>query len=143
MESAGILVSPGLVGSGDLRDGGRDDLHVQWELVCKRARHELGKQLADRLRKRQHNLGRRGNHPRGNSRRAAPEPVRHRLSLEVPPLEEGDRVGGHLGVLQDFVAAVQGGPLPETVGSDNIDSFAMVVSATRSAESGQRVAVEV
>jgi predicted dehydrogenase len=63
--------------------------------------------------------------------------------LEVPPLEEGDRVGGHLGVLQDFVAAVQGGPLPETVGSDNIDSFAMVVSATRSAESGQRVAVEV
>jgi predicted dehydrogenase len=62
--------------------------------------------------------------------------------LDIPPLAPGDRVGGHSGVLQDFVAAVQGGATPPTVGQDNINSLAMVVAATKSAETGQRVAVE-
>jgi predicted dehydrogenase len=62
--------------------------------------------------------------------------------FEVAPLHPEDRVGGHLGVLQDFVAAVQGGPLPETQGTDNINSLAMVIAATRSAEAGQRVVVK-
>ncbi|WP_284945016.1 Gfo/Idh/MocA family protein [Acidisoma cladoniae] len=63
--------------------------------------------------------------------------------LEIPPLATGDLIGGHLGVMRDFVAAVRGGPAPETRGEDNIKSFAMVMAAIRSAESGTRVAVRV
>ena len=62
--------------------------------------------------------------------------------VEVPPLAPDARVGGHLGVLRDFVAAVQGGALPETIGADNIKSLAMVIAATKSAEAGARVPVE-
>jgi predicted dehydrogenase len=59
--------------------------------------------------------------------------------LDIPPLDAADRVGGHLGVLQDFVAAVKFGASPETVGADNIRSLAMVMGAIQSAETGQRV----
>ena len=62
--------------------------------------------------------------------------------VEVPPLDPADRVGGHLGVLQDFVAAVQGGPPPETAGTDNIKSLAMVMGAIRSADIGTRVLID-
>jgi predicted dehydrogenase len=62
--------------------------------------------------------------------------------VEVPPLDPADRVGGHLGVLQDFVASVQGGAPPETRGADNIKSLAMVVGAIRSAETGMRVLIK-
>jgi predicted dehydrogenase len=62
--------------------------------------------------------------------------------VEVPPLDPADGVGGHLGVLRDFVAAVQGGPPPETRGSDNIKSLAMVMGAIDSAETGRRVLIE-
>ncbi|MFI5015442.1 MAG: Gfo/Idh/MocA family protein [Hyphomicrobiales bacterium] len=63
------------------------------------------------------------------------------VALEVPALDSSDRTGGHLGVLQDFIAATRGGPEPETVGSQNIKSLAMVFGAIRSAESGQRVQI--
>jgi predicted dehydrogenase len=63
-------------------------------------------------------------------------------AVEVPPLGAADRVGGHLGVLQDFVAAVRGGPPPETRGADNIRSLAMVMGAIRSVETGMRVPIE-
>jgi predicted dehydrogenase len=66
-----------------------------------------------------------------------PEPV------VVPPLDPRDRIGGHRGVIQDFVAAVKNGGQPETVGSDNIKSFAMVLSAIESAEAGQRVEITI
>ena len=56
------------------------------------------------------------------------------------PAAEG-RVGGHLGVLQDFVAAVRGGGTPETAGSDNIHSLAMTLGAVDSARSGRRVEI--
>jgi predicted dehydrogenase len=62
--------------------------------------------------------------------------------LEVPPLNVSDRIGGHLGVIQDFVAAVQNGTEPETAGADNIKSLAMVFSAIESAEAGRRIAIE-
>jgi predicted dehydrogenase len=62
--------------------------------------------------------------------------------VEVPPLDPADRIGGHLGVLQDFVVAVQGGPPPETRGEDNIKSLAMVMGAIASAETGTRVLIE-
>jgi predicted dehydrogenase len=60
-------------------------------------------------------------------------------TIEVPPLDPRDRVGGHLGVIRDFVAAVESGTPPETAGSDNIKSLAMVLSAIESAEAGRRV----
>jgi predicted dehydrogenase len=62
--------------------------------------------------------------------------------IEVPPLNPADRVGGHLGVMQDFIAAVRGGPPPETTGADNLKSLAMVFGAIRSAETGLSVDIE-
>lgn len=57
--------------------------------------------------------------------------------IDVPAAE--GRIGGHLGVLQDFVAAVRGGTVPETAGTDNIHSLAMTLGAIDSARSGRRV----
>jgi predicted dehydrogenase len=59
----------------------------------------------------------------------------------VPPLDPADKVGGHLGVMRDFIAAVRGGSEPETVGRDNIKSLAMALGAIRSAELGGRVEI--
>lgn len=61
--------------------------------------------------------------------------------VEIPPLDPRDRVGGHFGVMQDFCAAVQGGPEPETAGHENIKSLAMVFAAIESATRRERVAV--
>ena len=61
--------------------------------------------------------------------------------VAVPPLDPRDRVGGHVGVIQDFVAAVCSGTAPETDGADNIKSLAMVLSAIESAEAGHRVPI--
>ncbi|MBN9022720.1 MAG: Gfo/Idh/MocA family oxidoreductase [Rhizobiales bacterium] len=61
--------------------------------------------------------------------------------VAVPALSDGDRVGGHVGVIRDFVAAVRTGVPPETRGDDNIRSLAMVFGAIESAESGRRVQI--
>jgi predicted dehydrogenase len=61
--------------------------------------------------------------------------------LVVPPLDPNDRVGGHLGVIRDFVHAVENGTEPETRGSDNIKSLAMVFGAIKSAENGRKVEI--
>ncbi len=60
-------------------------------------------------------------------------------SVEAPTLAPEDRIGGHFGILSDFVAAVRSGSEPETVGRDNIRSLAMVFGAIESAEAGRRV----
>jgi predicted dehydrogenase len=62
-------------------------------------------------------------------------------AISVPPLDPRDRIGGHLGVMQDFVAAVRNGGEPETAGTDNIKSLAMVFGAIESSELGQRVPI--
>jgi len=62
-------------------------------------------------------------------------------AVEIPPLDTSDRTGGHLGVMQDFVAATRGGPAPETAGSENIKSLAMVFGAIDSAEAGRRLEI--
>jgi predicted dehydrogenase len=62
--------------------------------------------------------------------------------VEVPPLDAEDRVGGHLGVMADFVAAVRNGGEPETRGEDNLKSLAMVFAAVESARLGRRVTIE-
>lgn len=63
--------------------------------------------------------------------------------IDVPPLDPRDRVGGHIGVMQDFVAAIRDGTEPETVGTDNIRSLAMVLGAIESAKSGRRVEITI
>ena len=64
-------------------------------------------------------------------------------AIEVPPLDPVDRIGGHLGVIQDFVAAVRDGTTPETCGADNLKSLAMVFGAIESAETGRRVPIRI
>jgi predicted dehydrogenase len=61
--------------------------------------------------------------------------------VAVPPASDADRVGGHVGVIRDFVEAVRTGVPPETRGDDNIRSLAMVFGAIESAETGRRVAI--
>lgn len=62
-------------------------------------------------------------------------------AIAVPPLDRADRVGGHLGIITDFMHAIETGTEPETSGSDNIKSLAMVFGAIESAETGRRVAI--
>ncbi|RUU65257.1 Gfo/Idh/MocA family oxidoreductase [Mesorhizobium sp. M2C.T.Ca.TU.009.01.2.1] len=62
-------------------------------------------------------------------------------AIQVPALDPADRVGGHLGIIQDFMRAIETGTEPETRGADNIKSLAMVFGAIESAESGRRVAI--
>jgi predicted dehydrogenase len=57
-------------------------------------------------------------------------------SVAVPSLDPADRIGGHRGVIEDFVAAIRSGRPPETAGAENIKSLAMVLGAIESAESG-------
>jgi predicted dehydrogenase len=57
----------------------------------------------------------------------------------VPPLDASDRIGGHLGVIQDFLRAIESGAEPETRGSDNIKSLGMVFAAIESAKTGRRI----
>ena len=61
--------------------------------------------------------------------------------LDVPLLHSNDRVGGHKGVIADFVEALTRNKAPETAGTDNIKSLAMVFGAVESAERGQRVEI--
>ena len=64
------------------------------------------------------------------------------VAVEPPPLRSEDRIGGHFGVLSDFIDAVRSGSEPETVGHDNIRSLAMVLGAIESADAGRRVDIQ-
>jgi predicted dehydrogenase len=61
----------------------------------------------------------------------------------VLPAAEPDpaQTRGHFSVMHQFLSAATGGPLPETVSSDNIHSLAMVLAAVESAEQGRWVEV--
>ncbi len=62
-------------------------------------------------------------------------------AVEVPPLAE-PLIQGHGGVIADFVQAVLSGDTPLTVGSDNIQSLAMVAAAIESAKAGEKRRVD-
>ncbi|MDR3494966.1 MAG: Gfo/Idh/MocA family oxidoreductase [Ancalomicrobiaceae bacterium] len=62
-------------------------------------------------------------------------------TVEIPVLDPSDRIGGHKGVIEDFLAAVGSGRAPETCGADNFLSLAMVFGAISSAETQARVVI--
>jgi predicted dehydrogenase len=61
--------------------------------------------------------------------------------FELPALHTDDAIGGHDGVINDFVSAVRSGRQPETASSDNIKSLAMVFAAIESAKLEQKIPV--
>ena len=66
--------------------------------------------------------------------------------VAVPALGPNDRgprfaVGGHAGLIADFVDCVRTGRIPETIASDNIKSLAMVFAAIDSAAQGRETTV--
>ncbi len=67
-------------------------------------------------------------------------PVR---AVEVPTADFPEKNDGHASIIAEFVAAVRGGTVPETVCTDNIKSLAMVFGAVESAGRGARVEIPV
>jgi predicted dehydrogenase len=61
--------------------------------------------------------------------------------IEVPPPADAGQVHGHASVIADFVRAIETRKRPETDGTDNIKSLAMVLSAIESARAKARVNV--
>jgi predicted dehydrogenase len=59
-----------------------------------------------------------------------------------PAARPSDRVGGHSGLMREFLECVRTGKKPETICTDNIKSLAMVFAAIESAETGKRVKVK-
>jgi predicted dehydrogenase len=59
-------------------------------------------------------------------------------SVEIPPLDEVDPVGGHGGIIRDFIEKIRAGREPETVSHENVKSLAMCFAAIESARSGRR-----
>ncbi len=62
--------------------------------------------------------------------------------IAVPEYDAGAKVGGHAGVIREFIACVRSGGIPETICTDNIKSLAMVFGAIASAEQGAPVTID-
>ena len=63
--------------------------------------------------------------------------------VEVPPYgADSGGVGSHGGLIRDYVHCIRTGVIPETVCTDNIKSLAMVFGTVESAESRNRVDVD-
>ncbi|HEX2907447.1 MAG TPA: Gfo/Idh/MocA family oxidoreductase, partial [Phototrophicaceae bacterium] len=60
---------------------------------------------------------------------------------DIPSVAPDARIGGHTGIIHDFVDCVRTGRQPETICTDNIQSLAMVFGAIESAETGQPVPI--
>lgn len=67
--------------------------------------------------------------------RSALEPI------GVPATYQGDNVGGHGGVIREFLHCVRSGETPETAATDNVKSLAMVFGAIESAESKRLITI--
>lgn len=67
--------------------------------------------------------------------------LRDGAPLDVPPAPSALRIGGHEGVMRDFLQALDSGVAPETVSSENFKSLAMTFAAVESARLGRRVSV--
>jgi predicted dehydrogenase len=69
--------------------------------------------------------------------------LRDLAPVAVPEPADARQVHGHASVIADFLDAVERGGSPETIGSDNIKSLAMVFAAIESARIRQRVEISV
>jgi predicted dehydrogenase len=65
------------------------------------------------------------------------------LPVSIPPNNQPEKTGGHAGLIREFVDCVRSGKTPETIGSDNIKSLAMVYGAIESAQLGKPVKIEI
>jgi predicted dehydrogenase len=63
------------------------------------------------------------------------------VPVEVPPPSDLAQTHGHASVIAEFLDAVDSGRVPETAGSHNIKSLAMVFGAIESARTRQRVQI--
>jgi predicted dehydrogenase len=61
---------------------------------------------------------------------------------EIAPWGDVTKTGGHAGLIADFIECIRSGRTPETIGSDNIKSLAMVFGAIESAEAGLPVSIQ-
>jgi predicted dehydrogenase len=61
--------------------------------------------------------------------------------VAVPPPPRPAQTHGHASVIAEFLDAIETGRTPETAGSDNIKSLAMVFGAIESARTRQRVVI--
>ena len=61
--------------------------------------------------------------------------------VAVPEAEDSADTNGHASVIERFIRAIDAGTVPETDGSDNIKSLAMVFGAIDSARDGKRVTI--
>jgi len=61
--------------------------------------------------------------------------------VAVPPPPRPAQTHGHASVIAEFLDAIETGRVPETAGSDNIKSLAMVFAAIESARTRQRVLI--
>ncbi len=59
----------------------------------------------------------------------------------VIPMSDDLKIGGHAGLIRDFIDCIREGRTPETVCTDNIKSLAMVFGAIESAEKGRPIQV--
>jgi predicted dehydrogenase len=57
--------------------------------------------------------------------------------ISPPAYESMEKVGGHLGLMQEFILCVKTGATPETICTDNIKSLAMAFGAIESARLGK------
>lgn len=64
-------------------------------------------------------------------------------SIDVALFEQGDKTDGHGSIIREFIASIHDQTVPETAGTDNINSLAMVFGAIESAETGKAVQIRV
>jgi len=69
--------------------------------------------------------------------------LRPLAALDVPPPNDNGQTLGHASVIAEFLSALEGNRAPETVGSDNIRSLAMVFGAIESAGARTRVEISI
>jgi predicted dehydrogenase len=68
--------------------------------------------------------------------------AQHR-SVEILPDPADKKIGGHGGLIADFIDCVRTGQTPETTCTDNMKSLAMVIGAIQSADQGSIIHLEI
>jgi predicted dehydrogenase len=64
-------------------------------------------------------------------------------AVEISPDPPEKKIGGHGGLIADFVDCIRTGRTPETICTDNIKSLAMVFGAIESADSGYPISIDI